>query len=327
MSNYKKWTEGELNILKAEYPYIENKILAVKLNKTVYSLIAQASKYNLKKLVFPSPSNKLTKEMELQVIDTYNSRNNTSLGEVSNLLNISRDTVRRILKRNNQKQNKLSDIQKSYSINETYFETIDTAIKAYILGFIHGDGYNLENPGRLCITLHNKDIETLELIKAELGFTGPIKTHVSRPHCSLTITNKKISKDLKNHGIYQKKSLTVEFPTNSIEKQYLYSFLLGLFDSDGCVYFKQTDTKITHQTLVFTGSKVMLEKIKELLLVDGIQSFIQKTKTKNHIQLRITNKEGIKKLTSEFLKFKFSLSRKRNKLLLMHNDYMTKDIE
>ena len=61
-------------------------------------------------------------------------------------------------------------------VDENYFNLIDSADKAYWLGFIAADGWlssNLENP-RMMIGLSLKDISHLEKFKNQIKFTGII---------------------------------------------------------------------------------------------------------------------------------------------------------
>ena len=61
---------------------------------------------------------------------------------------------------------------RTYTLDEKYFDKIDSQNKAYILGFIYADGSI--NKGCLNITLSNKDVEILEFIKDELKYSGKI---------------------------------------------------------------------------------------------------------------------------------------------------------
>ena len=92
-----------------------------------------------------------------------------------------------------------------YSLNESYFETIDTPNKAYCLGLWYTDG-NVMKSGKCRIQLEASDRHILEAIKSELSYTGelidckPRKT--SKAQVCLNIDRKKVSKDLIKLGCY-----------------------------------------------------------------------------------------------------------------------------
>lgn len=326
---YNFWTPDEVVFLINNYGTLPNKAIQQHLSKSIDAIINKAKKLQLKKLVFTA-SNKTSAAVEKQIIEYYTNNNTNTFGDTAKHVKLSPSTVDRVLIRNGVIKNTISNINKIYTINQEYFDNIISDKQAYILGFVCGDGYNLLSPGRLIITLSEKDVCVLEFIKQELGFSGPIKTTTKTGSfgtgnfVSLAITNKHISKTLLKLGIEQNKSLTIRFPEHLLLRTKLvFPFLLGLLDSDGCVYYKEKqNNKISHPMIIFTGSDVMLEELKQLLASDyNINSFIVKTKTEHHVQLKITNKHGIQKLTGEFLQCDFSLPRKRDKLQTLYNIY------
>jgi hypothetical protein len=64
---------------------------------------------------------------------------------------------------------------RTYSINESVFDSINTPEKAYILGFVYADGYNNVSKGRIVIALNDKDIDILYQIRQVIGSTVPIR--------------------------------------------------------------------------------------------------------------------------------------------------------
>lgn len=115
---------------------------------------------------------------------------------------------------------------------DDYFESIDQPNKAYILGFIAGDGCLLDN-GRLTICLNDKDEDILYKIKQNLMCDNKLYFYTPHNRVSLSITNRKINKDLIRHGITPRKSLTIKYPT--IQKTLERHFIRGLVDADGWI--------------------------------------------------------------------------------------------
>ena len=121
---------------------------------------------------------------------------------------------------------------KKYELNENYFNMIDSHEKAYILGFIYADGYNREDLLELVQIKSRLDI--LLKIRKALGSTHPIKEYTTDKY-TLNIGSVKLCKDLTNLGAFRNKSLFLTFP-NTLDPQYMCSFILGYFDGDGCVW-------------------------------------------------------------------------------------------
>ena len=113
----------------------------------------------------------ITKEKEFEIIDKYTC--GTSINKLSKEYNLDWHWIERMLIRNGVL------VRRQYSINENYFDKIDTPNKAYILGFLYADGGNSSNydKKRYCITitLQESDSQILYDIKNEIGYDAPIK--------------------------------------------------------------------------------------------------------------------------------------------------------
>ena len=167
--------------------------------------------------------------------------------------------------------------KRKYTLNENYFETLNTPEKNYILGFIYADGSVFKN--YLSITLNIKDISLLEFIKIEINYNGPI--YIKNDYCKLTISSKKIVSDLIKLGIivnktYESKTLPL---FNDI---YLNSFLLGFFDGDGSI-FKSSKIKEYEYTINFSTNIYVLNEIKLILSKYNISSSTIRKRYNNEI--------------------------------------------
>lgn len=184
---------------------------------------------------------------ENKIIEMYNS--GISSVKIAKIFNTNHVRIGNILKKNNIKIKTNKDYR-NYTLNNKYFESIDSHEKAAILGFIFADGYNNQKAGRVRICIHKKDIDYLEKINREIQ---PDKTNAIKFTYSVGFRNKykndnkniaytviyckKISDDLAKIGCLQKKSLILELP--NIKDEFFSSFLMGYFDGDGSIYFGQ----------------------------------------------------------------------------------------
>ena len=148
-------------------------------------------------------------------------------------------------------------------IYENYFEIIDTPEKAFLLGFITADGSMRNDLSQLTIT--QKEDESWWILNMIRNFIQPDAK-------SLTITNKKLCKDLFDKGIIPNK--TYDFTQVEIDKlwtsvpdEYKYDFIRGLLDGDGNIrWFYQKDTSKTMSCNIgFTGNKFLLQKIIDFI--------------------------------------------------------------
>ncbi len=160
---------------------------------------------------------------------------------------------------------------RSFSLNENYFETIDTPNKGYILGFLYADGSI--NNGCLSISLSKKDEEILEFIKNELEFGGNIRTYSLKKHeyVRLSITSKKMINDLNNLGVIKNKTYeSKKLPT--VSKEFLPHLIRGFFDGDGSIYCIKRPNRSPDFCVNFSSNTDVLNEIKTALLNINITS-------------------------------------------------------
>ena len=167
-------------------------------------------------------------------------KSGVSVRKIAKLYDCSFPTISRLLKGLGVTVKSNVESVKRYELNESYFDSIDTAEKAYFLGFIAADGYVNNNYQQLSVTLHKADVEVLDNLKKALGYTGPVKQRLmsSNGHwatrVTLCIVNKHIVDSLNKLGIIQKKSLVLKFP--EIDTTLHSHFIRGYFDGDGSIH-------------------------------------------------------------------------------------------
>lgn len=132
-------------------------------------------------------------------------------------------------------------LSKNRKYNLDFFKNINSANKAYWLGFIYADG-NIFN-GALNIEVKYDDEEILHSFikdfnsnisltqrERDITFNGySYHTHTSliRIYC------KEVCKQLVEHGIVPNKTYRPEYPRCS---QYFWHFVRGFLDGDGCLH-------------------------------------------------------------------------------------------
>ena len=162
---------------------------------------------------------------------------------------------------------------RKYHVNHDFFRTIDTADKAYLLGFIATDG--CINKNTLAIVLKATDRPFLERITSVLDCNVPVREYECRPSlpgdksrtktyrsATLFITSQQIVRDLLAHGIGPRKTHTVEFwsgPDNLMPH-----YARGCLDGDGCIHFSKRDKQ---WIITFVGNPMM---------ADGFAAFLKK---------------------------------------------------
>ena len=155
--------------------------------------------------------------------------------------------------------------------NENYFEKIDSEDKAYFLGLIYSDCCIVNNQDeyryKITLKLHTKDKHILEDFIKSVSGEMSLWFHGQRNICEVSLSGKKIVKDLEEKGLHPNKTFTITYPEISEELE--RHFLRGYFDGDGCIRIntdKRDGSKRGDLRLV-SGSIEMFEMINERMNV------------------------------------------------------------
>jgi hypothetical protein len=208
-------------------------------------------------------------------------------------------------------------------LKERYFEKIDSYAKAYLLGFIAGDGCVQERygvPYHLTITLHERDRAVLEFFRSELGITRPIREIPSLNHVRITVSSKALCQDLAALGIVPRKSLILRDIHKEVPINYRPTVSLGYFDADGScsVHYREYVTK-SGKTTLHRKQSVQVRGTQEMLLGTvsslGIQAY-HLSHADNIPSLVISSLvEFTRFYRNAYRNAPFSLDRKRSKFL------------
>ena len=168
-----------------------------------------------------------------------------------------------------------------YTINENYFDDVNTEEKAYILGLLYADGCNsFDKYNSITLTLKSEDKYILEKISKIIFKNFRPLYHVKEHNiqigdkvykCSdqytLNIVNKHMSSKLNELGVVKNKSNVITFPY-FINKNLYRHFIRGYFDGDGCitkVNRESKNTKYTEYMASFVSNREFCMNVKNIL--------------------------------------------------------------
>jgi len=231
-------------------------------NKT--TILNLRKKYNIKKLY--RDKEWLNKKYNIEKL---------TVREISKIINCSEDTVSIYLRKFGYKidHERARIAGKKYHYNERIFHDIDTAEKAYWLGFITADGCieNIQRKRkdgtiydnyRLCFCLSKKDENHLKKFRK---FIGDTSISITDSKTFLSVTNKEydcvhlriyckqLAIDLMKHNVLQNKSTKEHAPI--LNDNLNRHFIRGVFDGDGCIVF-------TTSIITIVGSLELMSYIK-----------------------------------------------------------------
>lgn len=168
-----------------------------------------------------------------------------------------------------------------YYYNKDYFQIIDTADKAYWLGFLYADGCILQyiknekiQSMGLELSLCRADRNHLKKLLDCLDSNIPIHDRINKLNgkeyksSRINVCCTKMCYDLIKLGCTPKKTYDLKFPTNDIvPEEFKRDFIRGFFDGDGCISIQ--DSK-NHIELSLSGVAEILEELVNYLVNNKI---------------------------------------------------------
>lgn len=161
---------------------------------------------------------------------------------------------------------------RTYTLDEHYFDEIDTPTKAYIYGFLLTDGSNNPTKQTVSISLQEEDKDILERMRYEIKSTKPLEyLNYSQKHdfgynyknqYRMLLFSDKICSALTKHGLTKNKSLTIEFP--EFDDQVMPALLRGVMDGDGSIGIgekKNIWVNVTATDMFCNGMVAYLDKM------------------------------------------------------------------
>ena len=203
-----------------------------------------------------------------EMIEDYTTRK-LSIREISCKFNLSWGATRWcLLKHNVCFRDRVSN--KFHMIDEKYFEKIDNMEKAYWLGWLFADGNNFTKTHYVSISLKESDKLVLENFARDLKSSHPIKTYIRKGGFAagnkfhvFGFGNKKLSKDLENLGMVNRKSLILKFPV--LEDSFIPAFLRGYLEGDGNIAFYPQPDKRPRFSCGILGTLEFITEVQKYL--------------------------------------------------------------
>lgn len=128
------------------------------------------------------------------------------------------------------------------TLNENYFQELDSKDKAYFLGFIYADGFITKpSRGQNILGLTLAEIEPIDKFKKyiqtnkKVGYYKKTSSYSNKSYeYKLALNSDKLVSDIEKLGVIERKTLTLTFP--NLREDLIPHFIRGYFDGDGSVF-------------------------------------------------------------------------------------------
>jgi hypothetical protein len=207
----------------------------------------------------------------------------------------------------NTKSTILSKENSKCNINPELFYDITKKEIAYILGVIWADGFL--NPSKngnnhnLGFTMVKEDIEVIKPVLDSIGkwnyYERKQTVDTWKPSINVVTNNKRICKFLIEYDYDKKSYISADKILSKIPNELKHYWFRGLIDGDGCFYYYTPKKGSTLRQFALTSTYEQdWSYFEDLCKRLNIKYTIKRTKNlkSSSSVIRITNKEGIKKL-------------------------------
>lgn len=140
------------------------------------------------------------------------------------------------------------------TIKEDIFDNIDSSEKAYIFGFYMADGC-ITSQNYFKISISNNDIDILTKMKDYIAPSCKIhikseyinhKTGIkTNPMCEFVFKNNHIAETLNSYNCGHNKTYIDKSIKNIVPEEFMWDFIRGYFDGDGCLTRHVNKTVVT----------------------------------------------------------------------------------
>ena len=156
------------------------------------------------------------------------------------------------------------------TLKEDIFDNINSSEKAYIFGFYMADGC-ISSENYFKISISRNDLELLTAIRNYMApfvkihikeeYTNPKTGITTHSMCEFCFKNNHIANVLNSYNCGYNKTYIDKSIKNIIPKEYMWDFIRGYFDGDGCISWSKTNNKYY---ISWIGNQFLLEDIRSL---------------------------------------------------------------
>jgi len=248
------WTDAEIAYLREYYGRVPVREVAETLGRSRNATTAKAMKEGLRARGTPRPWTEADSE--------YLAANYEQMPtmEIARMLGRRHATI----KAQADKLGLLSIKRRtSAAIRHDYFGEVTEPIQAYVLGLFASDGWVSSVHNEIGIALNVKDAQLVTLVRDELAPMSRVVTRPSEDRTGFRVTSSQMKSDLARFGVTPRKTFTLEWP-QLLQEHLTASFILGVFDGDGCLGYSRTQKY--YRWSIVSASRSFLEAIQEKIL-------------------------------------------------------------
>lgn len=251
------------------------------------------------------PYNKITKSNKQDIINSfYNEENlNKTFEEMSLECGVSKRAFSRVLR----DEGINTKTKNRYTLNENYFEKIDTERKAYWLGLLHADGhYGNDKFNNISISLMEEDKYILLDFMKDIDFSGKLRKaknsggyYTENEQYVLNFSSKKMCSDIRKLYMRSGEDKTKKILPN-IPEEFVRHFVRGFFDGDGSISIsKNREQNRIRTRYVFSiiGEPSFLDELREFIPIKLIKG---KCKTP-YLEYAVCNANSRLKMLYDYL--------------------------
>lgn len=214
----------------------------------------------------------LTEEEKDNIIDFYYTHPDIRTSEIGKHFKL----VSRAMHDLFQERGIASQRKNRYTLNESYFETIDCERKAYWLGYLYADGYvGDEHFNNIVFSQKYSDHAIIDEFIKDIDFSGNARVvinsggFIGEPGYVVNFSSIKMANDLRRLKMYPGKSTTMS-KLPPINESLMRHFIRGYFDGDGSIshtvkYVRKDGTVYYSDKMSIIGTLPFLQKISEFI--------------------------------------------------------------
>lgn len=179
---------------------------------------------------------------------------------------------------------------------------MDNRDKFYFLGLVFSDGYLIEKKkyANEYIGISLIDEQILRDTAERFSFKMPKKcgeTSAGNAMYILKTYDSVLINEYKEYGLVPRKTLVLKL-FKKIPNEYMWDFIRGYFDGDGCIHFHKVKNRANSYQGEFSllGTSFILNEIKNFMELNGIKSCVKKYKNGKISILKSMRFEDLEKI-------------------------------